>query len=123
MSEANKRNLMAIDDLGDELGDIIDWAIAFKHGGEFSRDFKPLDGMSIGSIYENHQQGLEFLLRLELVDSEGNRSHCSPMTSNWGKVSQLLILQLYSLDSWMELPTGVSNTAMPRSWLSTLRSL
>ena len=52
MSEANKRNLMAIDDLGDELGDIIDWAIAFKHGGEFSRDFKPLDGMSIGSIYE-----------------------------------------------------------------------
>ena len=52
MSEANKRNLMAIDDLGDELGDIIDWAISFKHGGEFSRDFKPLDGMSIGSIYE-----------------------------------------------------------------------
>ena len=31
MSEADKRNLMAIDDLGDELGDIIDWAIAFKH--------------------------------------------------------------------------------------------
>ena len=52
MSEANKRNLMAIDDLGEELGDIIDWAISFKHGGEFSRDFKPLDGMSIGSIYE-----------------------------------------------------------------------
>lgn len=52
MSEADKRNLMAIDDLGDELGDIIDWAIAFKHGGELTRDFKPLDGMSIGSIYE-----------------------------------------------------------------------
>ena len=52
MSEAEKRNLMAIDDLGDELGDIIDWAIAFKHGGELTQDFKPLEGMSIGSIYE-----------------------------------------------------------------------
>ena len=52
MSEVDKRNLMAIDDLADELGDIIDWAIAFKRGGELARDFKPLDGMSIGSIYE-----------------------------------------------------------------------
>ena len=45
MRAADKRNLMAIDDLGDELGDIIDWAIAFKHGGELTRDLKPLDGM------------------------------------------------------------------------------
>ena len=31
MSEAEKRTLMAIDDLGDEQGDIIHWALAFKH--------------------------------------------------------------------------------------------
>ena len=47
-----KTDLMAIDDVGDELSEIIDWAIAFKHGGDLSSDFKPLDGMSIGSIYE-----------------------------------------------------------------------
>jgi len=53
MSEAEaKSGLMAIDDVSDELADIIDWAIAFKHGGDFNFDFKPLDGMSIGSIYE-----------------------------------------------------------------------
>ena len=53
MSEAEaKSDLMAIDDVSDELADIIDWAIAFKHGGDINYDFKPLDGMSIGSIYE-----------------------------------------------------------------------
>tara|TARA_B100000029_G_scaffold138243_1_gene133201 strand:+ start:3240 stop:4196 length:957 start_codon:yes stop_codon:yes gene_type:complete len=52
MSEAEKRDLMAIDDLGEDLEGIIDWAIAFKHGGQITQDFKPLDGMSIGSIYE-----------------------------------------------------------------------
>jgi len=52
MSGDEKRDLMAIDDLGGDLADIIDWAIAFKHGGEITQDFKPLDGMSIGSIYE-----------------------------------------------------------------------
>ena len=53
MSEAETKNdLMAIDDVNDELAEIIDWAIAFKHGGDFNFDFKPLDGMSIGSIYE-----------------------------------------------------------------------
>ena len=53
MSEAEaKSSLMAIDDISDELAAIIDWAIAFKHGGDFNLDFKPLEGMSIGSIYE-----------------------------------------------------------------------
>ena len=53
MSEAEaKSDLIAIDDVNDELADIIDWAIAFKHGGDINYDFKPLDGMSIGSIYE-----------------------------------------------------------------------
>ena len=52
MKEDDKRDLLAIDDLADKLGEIIDWAIAFKHGGELTMDFKPLEGMSIGSIYE-----------------------------------------------------------------------
>ena len=53
MNEAEaKSSLMAIDDISDELAAIIDWAIAFKHGGDFNLDFKPLEGMSIGSIYE-----------------------------------------------------------------------
>ena len=123
MSEADKRNLMAIDDLGDELGDIIDWAIAFKHGGEFSRDFKPLDGMSIGSIYEKPSTRTRVSFEVGVSRLGGQPLTLLSNDIQLGKVSQLLILQLYSLDSWMELPTGVSNTAMPRSWLSTLRSL
>ena len=53
MSDSDsKRDLMAIDDVGDELAGLIDWGIDFKHGSDINYDFKPLDGMSIGSIYE-----------------------------------------------------------------------
>ncbi|MCS5555024.1 MAG: ornithine carbamoyltransferase [Candidatus Thermoplasmatota archaeon] len=53
MSDSDsKRDLMAIDDVSDELADLIDWGINFKHGSDINYDFKPLDGMSIGSIYE-----------------------------------------------------------------------
>ncbi|HIC49950.1 MAG TPA: ornithine carbamoyltransferase, partial [Candidatus Poseidoniales archaeon] len=48
----SKRDLMAIDDVSEELADLIAWAIDFKHGGDINYEFKPLDGMSIGSIYE-----------------------------------------------------------------------
>ena len=51
MNEAEaKSDLIAIDDVSDKLSEIIDWAISFKHGGDFNFDFKPLEGMSIGSI-------------------------------------------------------------------------
>ncbi len=43
---------MAIDDVSEELSELIAWAIAFKHAGDINYEFKPLDGMSIGSIYE-----------------------------------------------------------------------
>ncbi len=52
MSDIEKRDLLAIDDLVDDLPDIIEWAIRYKNDTEFNQDFKPLDGMSIGSIYE-----------------------------------------------------------------------
>lgn len=48
MSDIEKRDLLAIDDLVDDLPDIIEWAIRYKNDTEFNQDFKPLDGMSIG---------------------------------------------------------------------------
>ena len=47
-----KRDLLSIDDFDGELSGIIDWAIRYKNDDGFADDFKPLDGMSIGSIYE-----------------------------------------------------------------------
>ena len=47
-----KIDLLAIDDLSDRLSEIIDWAIRIKNDEEALYDFKPLDGMAIGSIYE-----------------------------------------------------------------------
>jgi ornithine carbamoyltransferase len=45
-------NLLAIDDVSEDLEAIIDWAIAFKQDTEVAPDFKPLDGLAVGSIYE-----------------------------------------------------------------------
>ncbi len=52
MSSTEKQDLLAIDDLVDDLEDIIDWAIRYKHDTGIYADFLPLDGMAIGSIYE-----------------------------------------------------------------------
>jgi len=45
-------HLLSIDDVADDLADILRWAISLKQDTEFADDFKPLDGLSIGSIYE-----------------------------------------------------------------------
>jgi ornithine carbamoyltransferase len=47
-----KSDLLAIDDLSERLSEIIDWAIRIKNDEEALFDFKPLEGMSVGSIYE-----------------------------------------------------------------------
>ncbi len=47
-----KIDLLAIDDLRGKLPQIIDWAIRIKNDEDALFDFKPLEGMSIGSIYE-----------------------------------------------------------------------
>ena len=52
MSNNEKKDLLAIDDLIDDLDDIINWAIKYKNDETIHQDFKPLEGMSIGSIYE-----------------------------------------------------------------------
>ena len=52
MSNTEKKNLLAIDDLLDDLDGIINWAIRYKNDVSIHQDFKPLEGMSIGSIYE-----------------------------------------------------------------------
>ena len=48
----SKLDLLAIDDFDGELRQLIDWAIRMKNDDGFAESFKPLDGMSIGSIYE-----------------------------------------------------------------------
>ncbi len=47
-----KFDLLAIDDLAEVLPKLIDWAIRIKNDDEALFDFKPLDGMTIGSVYE-----------------------------------------------------------------------
>tara|TARA_B100002051_G_C16683281_1_gene611123 strand:+ start:472 stop:1431 length:960 start_codon:yes stop_codon:yes gene_type:complete len=47
-----KFDLLSIDDLAEVLPKLIDWAIRIKNDEEALFDFKPLDGMTIGSIYE-----------------------------------------------------------------------
>ena len=46
------QHLLAIDDLGDDFRDILQWAIQFKQDPDTDYDFKPLDELSIGCIYE-----------------------------------------------------------------------
>ena len=46
------QHLLAIDDLADDLRGILEWAIRFKQDPERDYDFKPLDELSIGCIYE-----------------------------------------------------------------------
>ena len=46
MSNTEKKNLLAIDDLLDDLDGIINWAIRYKNDVSIPQDFKPLEGMS-----------------------------------------------------------------------------
>ena len=46
------QHLLSIDDLGDDFRSILEWAIQYKQDPEKDYDFKPLDEMSIGCIYE-----------------------------------------------------------------------
>jgi len=52
MRDTETPKLLAIDDVGEKLKELIDWAIRIKNDDEALFDFKPLDGMTIGSIYE-----------------------------------------------------------------------
>jgi len=52
VAEMEKIDLLAIDDFDGELRDIIDWAILLKQDDDLSDGFAPLDGMTVGSIYE-----------------------------------------------------------------------
>ena len=45
-------HLLSIDDLGENLRSILEWAIHYKQDPDPDYDFKPLDEMSIGGIYE-----------------------------------------------------------------------
>ena len=48
----NVQHLLAIDDLGEDFREILQWAIQFKQDPDTDYDFKPLDELSIGCIYE-----------------------------------------------------------------------
>ena len=45
-------NLLAIDDLGEDFAEILRWAITYKGDNEIAPESQPLDGMSVGCIYE-----------------------------------------------------------------------
>ena len=45
-------HLLAIDDIADELREVLQWAITFKRDPDIAPEFTPLDGITIGSIYE-----------------------------------------------------------------------
>ncbi len=45
-------NLLAIDDLGEDFAEILRWAITYKGDNEIAPESEPLDGMSVGCIYE-----------------------------------------------------------------------
>ena len=47
-----KYDLLAIDDISERFSEIVDWAIRIKNDDDALYDFKPLEGMSVGSIYE-----------------------------------------------------------------------
>ena len=46
------QHLLSIADLGDDFRSILEWAIQYKQDPEPDYDFKPLDELSIGCIYE-----------------------------------------------------------------------
>ena len=46
------QHLLSIDDLGDNLRSVLEWGIHFKQDPDTDYDFKPLDELSIGCIYE-----------------------------------------------------------------------
>ena len=48
----HKIDLLAIDDLSGNFSELIEWAIRIKNDDEALFDFKPLEGMTVGSIYE-----------------------------------------------------------------------
>jgi ornithine carbamoyltransferase len=45
-------HLLAIGDLGDDFRAILEWAIRFKQDPDPDYDFRPLDELSVGCIYE-----------------------------------------------------------------------
>ena len=45
-------HLLTIADLQDDFRDILEWAIRFKQDPEPDYDFRPLDELSVGCIYE-----------------------------------------------------------------------
>ena len=45
-------NLLSIDDLGDDFEKILRWAITYKGDDEIAPESMPLEGMSVGCIYE-----------------------------------------------------------------------
>ena len=44
------QHLLAIDDLGEDFREILQWAIQFKQDPDTDYDFKPLDELSIGCL-------------------------------------------------------------------------
>ena len=64
------QHLLAIDDLGDDFRSILEWAIQYKQDPEPDYDFKPLDELSIGCIYEkpSTRTRVSFEVGMELLD-------------------------------------------------------
>ena len=90
MSNNEKKHLLAIDDLIDDLDDIINWAIKYKNDESIHQDFKPLEGMSIGSIYEKPSTRTRMSFDIAVKQLGGSSIILNPDGIHYGKGEETL---------------------------------
>ena len=101
------QHLLAIDDLGEDFREILQWAIQFKQDPDTDYDFKPLDELSIGCIYEKPSTRTRVSFEVGIHKLGGQPLTLLKATSKWASLSRLQIQALCFHDSWMESHTDV----------------
>lgn len=78
-------HLLAIDDLADDLGNLLDWAATFKQDAEIAPDFRPLDGMAVASIYEKPSTRTRISFEVGVNRLGGHSLYLSPNDMQLGR--------------------------------------